>query len=186
MLTEALAANATRRAPTQRTAAKKHIEPTRREQPTTAPPPPRETRGVCTHDFEARFRTASSPRAAGPSPCASVSSCRSPRRRCSKSLRVRLLRASRRDVRRGHVPRLVPDSRWIIVGSKDLTARIYSANHMEGTCRRRRATGGSCATCRSRAPAGARGVHGEQDGGAVRVAAGGRDGGRRHTRQARG
>ena len=25
-----------------------------------------------------------------------------------------------------------PDSRWIIVGSKDLTARIYSANHMEG------------------------------------------------------
>ena len=23
------------------------------------------------------------------------------------------------------------DSRWVIVGSKDLTARVYSANHME-------------------------------------------------------
>ena len=24
------------------------------------------------------------------------------------------------------------DSRWVIVGSKDLTARVYSANHIEG------------------------------------------------------
>jgi periodic tryptophan protein 2 len=24
------------------------------------------------------------------------------------------------------------DSRWVVVGSKDLTARVYSANHVEG------------------------------------------------------
>ena len=24
------------------------------------------------------------------------------------------------------------DSRWVVVGSKDLTARVYSANHLEG------------------------------------------------------
>ena len=48
-----------------------------------------------------------------------------------------------------------PDSRWIIVALKTSPRGYTAPTTWRGTCRRRwRATGSSCATCRSRAPGG--------------------------------
>lgn len=68
-----------------------------------------------------------------------------------------------------------PDSRWIIVGSKDLTARIYSANHMEGYVPPTLA-GHREQLCHVTFAGGwrRRGLHGEQGRRTVRVAACGR------------